>query len=538
MNLRHRAFTLVELVVSMGIGILVAMGAYTAFRTAAQTISIINRLGLENRLMRAGVAQALDDADWWTSFDQPEDPNKQPLRIVVERSGSNFTARAFTGDADAGGTIIAQSAAASASLEYGSTATEGALFTPFHRIPVWSDATDTVDSSVPSSPQLMSAVPWRIRPNDQLLEDHSALRDDDRVLWRDLDRGWDSERPHVAADPRTWFRGNLTEAAESDKRSGRYGLLSNYRRFPVLGFGDDPREVGGFARNGAIAHQVLTGPYGPYAGNVHESSRTFTWAAHQMRFLIDALGYYGALDYLPSNAIVSWHGGELRATGDLATNTYYGSSFASNLLSPDPPQPWCRVDERIHLLVGNLRGSNANIDRRRLQKGRLPLTGPWLTDTIVALPRSPYTGLYNIGYYWRDAGIDNDNGENPNTSLGYDRWAEHHRRRWFGEGSQPYHLAVLWNRVTEARPVTAQRPTSWPELQVLSARLLARGHFQHLCAVRWTDPQTGEVAELKFNALGTTLRGARQQRHRNQGWAAWYGPRDPRNDPTLDSPLP
>ena len=49
-----------------------------------------------------------------------------------------------------------------------------------------------------------------------------------------------------------------------------------------------------------------------------------------------------------------------------------------------------------------------------------------------------------------------------------------------------------------------------------------------------TSPFTGEIIELTFTGLGSTLRGARQQRKPSTGWANWNNDGSA-NDPTLDS---
>jgi hypothetical protein len=53
--------------------------------------------------------------------------------------------------------------------------------------------------------------------------------------------------------------------------------------------------------------------------------------------------------------------------------------------------------------------------------------------------------------------------------------------------------------------------------------------------VIWTSPLTGQPTELNFSAFGTTLRGARQQRHRTQrGWSDPFVA-NPAASPNLDT---
>jgi hypothetical protein len=97
-------------------------------------------------------------------------------------------------------------------------------------------------------------------------------------------------------------------------------------------------------------------------------------------------------------------------------------------------------------------------------------------------------------------------------------------------------LAVLRSRTTTAEPLIAHLPAGWPDLQLSTHRILNHGRYINTVRVRWHDPTSGKIAELGFNGFGTTLRGARQQRRPDIGWARWYGPRHSDNDPTLDSP--
>lgn len=77
-----RGFTLIELMIAMSIGLVICAGAFTAVRVCAGATTMVNRLSLENSLMREGVAAALHDLDFWTSLDDPSDPAEQPLRAA------------------------------------------------------------------------------------------------------------------------------------------------------------------------------------------------------------------------------------------------------------------------------------------------------------------------------------------------------------------------------------------------------------------------------------------------------------------------
>ncbi len=77
------AFTLIEMLLSMAIGLVICGTVFFAFRVASSTIRKANELALENRLMRAGISRAFDEADFWTLWDDPFDATAQPLRTGV-----------------------------------------------------------------------------------------------------------------------------------------------------------------------------------------------------------------------------------------------------------------------------------------------------------------------------------------------------------------------------------------------------------------------------------------------------------------------
>lgn len=65
-------------------------------------------------------------------------------------------------------------------------------------------------------------------------------------------------------------------------------------------------------------------------------------------------------------------------------------------------------------------------------------------------------------------------------------------------------------------------------------RFIKNTRFVNLARVTWTNPVNGQTSELSFTSFGTTLRGARQQRHPSGGWARWDNDGSA-NSPTLDS---
>lgn len=99
---RAKAFTLIELLIAISLGMLIVYTATAGFRAAAQSVTMSNRLALENSLLRAGYFAATQDADWWLAWDDPDDSSNQRLRWFADyqplkRGGpfAPFDARTF-----------------------------------------------------------------------------------------------------------------------------------------------------------------------------------------------------------------------------------------------------------------------------------------------------------------------------------------------------------------------------------------------------------------------------------------------------------
>ena len=78
---RHTTgFTLIELMIAMVLGMALVFAATAGFRVLSQAITKSNQLSIENNLLRVGMQMALDEADFWTTSDNPLDRTKQPMR--------------------------------------------------------------------------------------------------------------------------------------------------------------------------------------------------------------------------------------------------------------------------------------------------------------------------------------------------------------------------------------------------------------------------------------------------------------------------
>jgi hypothetical protein len=80
------------------------------------------------------------------------------------------------------------------------------------------------------------------------------------------------------------------------------------------------------------------------------------------------------------------------------------------------------------------------------------------------------------------------------------------------------------------------RPAHWPSLKVSCTRYITGSRFVCLNRVRMSNAISGESVELTFTAFGTTLRGARQQRHRDEPrWATQRFDGLSSDEPNLDT---
>ncbi|MDA3959991.1 MAG: prepilin-type N-terminal cleavage/methylation domain-containing protein [Planctomycetota bacterium] len=542
-------FTMIELMIAIGLGLLVAIVAYASFATAAETITTVRRMALDNRLMRAGVAAALDEVDYWTVYDDPDDTANQGLRQI--QRGDGFAAPDMT---------------------------TGLPFTALQAIPLRLET---------------APAGWQLRATDPALASEADLTSDAWLASADADRGFDPRRPYQANDPRRWYHGNIAEMSLSDRRFGRYALFDNQHKNPRLGYGHDPREIRQLDRwgremepgaatsrdpnspVGAPLFRALTGPYGEIDGT-RVPSRVHTWHGNQLIFLHDAMGNYGLCDYVPANAMLATHGtyAQLPRYGNKPNNRFIGTHddhhFAESLAEVQarwasqgfkqpyatalaqgtietPRDGYLRIDEQAEVRFTGLpaigsgfgdffpesflapqakNSSNATAATLRSASSR----------SIPLIPVSPYTGAWVVGYLHEFPTQWGDTGGAPNSSLSLERIMTHHRSRWMNRANQTFQLTVMMNRMTAVSPLLAHRPKDWPILQLQTQRFLNNGRFVNNMRVRWTDPASNETAEISFNGLGTTLRGARQQRRPGGGWAAWYGPGDSRNNETLDAP--
>jgi hypothetical protein len=76
-RMNSRAFTLIEILISIALGMVILGTVYAGFRVSTQSMIACNRLSIENRLLTAGVLRAMDEVDFWQTMDRPD---WRPLR--------------------------------------------------------------------------------------------------------------------------------------------------------------------------------------------------------------------------------------------------------------------------------------------------------------------------------------------------------------------------------------------------------------------------------------------------------------------------
>lgn len=203
-----------------------------------------------------------------------------------------------------------------------------------------------------------------------------------------------------------------------------------------------------------------------------------SWLYNQISGLEKALGFYGLCDYLPSNAVYAWY------------EPYSG-------------------------------GTNLGGMPFWLIKPEWPFNNG---DGGQQTPRGKYRNSYQTSY----AIID------PRSVGDANQLRERHRRHYhlgYGSGEGSHNEFNSWSAIPDNHlPV---RPLTWPGLEVSVQRFIKNTRFVNLARVTWTNPINGQTAELSFTGFGTTLRGARQQRHPDGGWARWDNDGST-NSPTLD----
>ena len=479
-------FTIIEMMISIGLGMLIVFTAVAGFRTASQTITAANRLSLENNLLRAGYFEAQVQLDFWTNFDSPTKPEAE---------------RPLKSEALSIGPILDAVAAGNA---------RGLPFTSMKdlaRNGIWPKSGTNPRATPTSSPQSPTNINGALcnfivpRPIGKISDS----------TW-ELDQGWDPSYSWAPHDPRTWTRANMAEKDRNNTGrgndeldslppfiNGRYALFGNtlstaqtlavYKIKPDYNNPDPTKKM-----------EIKDLSYTGYPNNdIH------SWYYNQLNGIYRAMGYAALADYLPANAIYTWYttGTDITVGGMNRFGVHKDYKFTNR----DGDQ---RTSRGIYR--NTYSSSYAYINPRSWDDYRVnpppkdgkPMTGNTLRQRFY----QAYDSDYNASTV--DAGGGWKGGDDLRWMLSHTNWPE---------------------------SLIEERPHLWPDVQVSVGRLIKNAHHVAIARISRLSPYTGELIELTWSGLGSTLRGARQQRHQNTGWARWDN--DPRSaiiDPTLDTP--
>ena len=230
------------------------------------------------------------------------------------------------------------------------------------------------------------------------------------------------------------------------------------------------------------------GTFGIYE-NLNPLGSWHHWYGGQVIGLMDGLGFWGAYEYLPSNSFLVYHTA-------IATQVPKGCK--------NPSVSWGEVPMSLLLNDSWLRAPDGG---DTMMRGRIRSTNgsryfmPGSQSATPAFSR----GLTFIGYEVRSDG---------------------------GNGNGASVVRQFLANTEVNRQALPQRPAHWPDATCEVRRFMEHGHFLTSCTISSVNSLSGAKISFTFAVVGTTLRGARQQRLNGTGWA------DPFSGPTLDYDQP
>ncbi len=445
--------------IAIALGMVIIYVAVAGVRTAAQTIAVANRLSLENSLLRSGYYEAQTQLDFWTNLDDPTKPAaERPLSAITNGHGLPFTPMA---------TLAANG--------------------------VWAK-----QGTVPRNPTSGGFCQIMPRPSvnadrttDAIASAHPPASTSD---WED-DRGWDPTISWAPHDPRVWSRANLAEKWIKPEEYACPGVLPPvmFGRYALFGYTGAPDNLTPFTLMADTNAAAPAAPASPPAA----ISVTYTgfptdtvhhWYYNQAKALSKAMGYAAFCEYLPPNAIYTWY-----------TDSSDQGLTAGGIdrLCVEPNTDFCN-------------GDGGQVSSRGIYRNT------YATSYGYPNPRAPndYQGATggiasaSTLLWWYYKHYETDYGAykpDPNAS-----WDGVRDLQWFvRHTSFPERLLDI-------------KPSQWPEMQVSVGRFIKNGRHVAIAKVRRVSPLTGELIELTWTGLGSTLRGARQQRlQTGDGWARW-----------------
>lgn len=416
-------FTLLELMISVGLGSSLIIIAMMGLRAASISTSTINAIFFQTQVLRHGFMTACNEVDFWFQADMPGQPDLQASR-TLNPDGS------------------------------------GRPFSPFQRS-------------------------W---PKGELGTSFGGGRAERLLGWNPSPMAW------TPSDPRTWLRINLAERAHDDTNGAHCSALwfGDYSLFEGL----DPERPPTPTYGSAIPANMRTRTI-PW-----EPTRCRSWYANQLKGAIDAMGFYGLFEYLPSHTLWGYHGENPKGAPAIVSK----GGMASSLTACGG---WLSCNDSDYFARGRCRNTRAV---------SVPLPNPG-TEACAALTA---------------------------PGQGRSRSADPFRTYWLvGEGIDTYagdRSDLLGRYMRNTRfdeMVMPVRPAEWPSLDVTIHRYIKNSRMMNVCILEIVNPVNGELTSLPFTCTGTTLRGARMQRvagTANGGWSS-YDNANPRSivlGPTLD----
>lgn len=468
------AFTLIEMMIAVSLGMLLVYTALAGFRVTSQCNTLANRLSIENSFIRAGFVEAHNQLDYWTQLDDPDDPTKQKLRATVAMgaTGVGWHLSRIPMPTTVGMPFTPMSLVFPANKRL-----RDGVVLPDSRVPRFKETNGTI-SPVPIAPYLpldgTGSVPasW---PQDG-----------------DEDCGFDPSYAWSPHDPRTWYRGNCIEKIRRSTSPsttvpslwfGRYGLFMNSE-------GTEPGSTLGYTTFNGVVPDYRTA----VANDPNAYSASYApvrelpphrWYTRQVLGLSRALGFYGMCDYLPSNALYGVY---------VPPGTDVSQGGLPTYFQPDR---------------GFLIGSG--------------------------MERVPTLGLYALTVT-QSYGVVSPDEVGTGVPLGSALYRFYNSDYTSAGGGGAALLQQFMKQMMPLKPWATVLPNNWPQLAVGAARYIKSAKFVGIARIRWSDPLTGNTSELSFTGVGSSLRGARMQRKPSGGWANWDNGPAAINDPNLDTP--
>ena len=248
----------------------------------------------------------------------------------------------------------------------------------------------------------------------------------------------------AAHDPRAWCRGNMAETRDTDLRFGDYNLIAN--------------------------DQTTLSAFDPL--------RCRSWYDNQIKNTLDALGFYGALEYFPSNVLFIYHGSQPATANPGGQNSGF---MPKSVVSGD--NLWLGRTFQ-HFSAGRFRTTDA---------GAIPFANDKPILSSTSNTNDPFRSSWNVGYGGN--GVANPMQE-----------------------AQNFHLATVFGG-----DLLTQHPQQWSHVAVRVERFIRHSRAVNICVIDITDPITGQTSTIPFSTRGTTLRGARLQRTNiaGQAWSTY-----------------